>query len=77
MGAFPGCCGICFIPNDDFVPGAALNTDTSAIPDFTIWAGSGGVIAIEWIPVKGVFYPSMPSSPAAPARIACSPCGPL
>lgn len=44
------------IPNGDFVPGAELNTDTSAIPGFTFWAGSGGVISVKWTPVKGVSY---------------------
>lgn len=45
-----------YIPNDDFVRGVGLNTDTSAIPDFILWAGSGGVIAVEWTPLKGVSY---------------------
>lgn len=43
-----------YIPDGDFGPDLHLTTDTSANPDFYLWAGSGGVIDVEWKPIKTI-----------------------
>ncbi|SRR6266481_5812119 len=44
------------IPSNDFSGGGGryrLHTDTTADPDFFVWAGTGGVIEVEWEKTDG------------------------
>jgi hypothetical protein len=47
-----------YIPNDGFGQPFKLNTDTSAIPDYKISCGTGGVITVDWTPIKEISYRS-------------------